>query len=136
MLNKIDKLELLRCKRLWHTCSETVVSFDLRKLPPYIRKNIPIQEYELALQLPVLPAGNLLLVNEAFDEWKTVRDLLVSIDTLPRSLLEDIFTMEKKRYPDKEKASVLDGLPAGEQARRIIFMFLPQLLAAQKKDHL
>lgn len=132
----MNKLQLLRCKNQWHTYSETVASFDLRKLPPYIKKDISKKEFDLALQLPIIPAGNLILVNESFPEWKTVRDLLVACDTLPVSLLRDLYEAEKKRYPDAEKAAVLDGLPAGEQARRIVFMFLPQLLAVQRKDHL
>ena len=132
----LDKLQLLKAKKLWSTCSETISSFDLRKLPPYIKKDIPKSEYDLAVQLPIIPAGNILLVNLAFSEWKTVRDLLVALDTLPKSLLKDVLAMEEKRYPDKEEASKLEGLPAGEQARRIIFMFLPELLKVQKKDHL
>lgn len=133
----IDKLELLRCKRLWHTCSETVVSFDLRKLPPYIRKNIPKQEYELALELPILPAGKgIILVNENFPEHRTVKNLLVSLDTIPRVCLETIFSMIKERYPDAEKAEIKDEDSATEKCLKIIFMLCPYLLDAQKKDHL
>lgn len=133
----MDKLQLLKCKKLWHKYSETIVSFDLRKLPPYIKKDIPKKEFDLSLQLPIIPADDgILLINENFSEWQTVKNLLVSLDTLPHTLLEDIYEMEKKRYPDKEKASVLEDIPAGEQARRIIFMFLPELLKAQSKTHL
>lgn len=132
----INKLQLLKCKKLWHACSETVVSFDLRKLPPYIKKDVPKKEFDLAVQLPVISAGNLLVVNEAFSEWETVRGLLVACDTLPASLLHDIYEAEKKRYPDEKKAVLSEDDSAGEKARKIIFMLCPQLLKAQTKKHL
>lgn len=122
----MNRLQLLKIKKLWNPYSETVYGFDLRKTPPYIKKDVPKAEFDLATNLPIIPVGDgILMVNEAFSEWKAVKDLLVALDTLPRSLLEDVLTMEEKRYPDKEKASNLEGLPAGEQARRIVFMFLP-----------
>lgn len=66
-------------------------------MPPYLRKNIPKSEYDLALQLPIIPAGDgILLVNEYFPEWETVRDLLIALDTFPRDLLQEIYKAEKK----------------------------------------
>lgn len=133
----LDKLQLFKIKKLWHTCSETVVSFDLRRLPPYVRKDIPRREFELALELPVIPAGKgVLLVNENFSEHKMVRDILVALDTLPRICLETIYDMVKRRYPDAEKAEIKEGDSATEKYLKIIFMLCPYLLDAQKKDHL
>lgn len=132
----INKFQLLKCKKLWHTCSETVVSFNLRNLPPYIKKDIPKSEYDLALQLPIIPAGNLLLVNENFGEWQTVRDLLVALDTFPRDLIKEMYEAEKRRYPDAEKAALSENDSASEKARKIIFMLCPELLKAQSKKHL
>lgn len=133
----INKFQLLKCKKLWHQYSETICGFDLSKLPPYIKKDIPKSEYDLALQLPVLPAGEgILLVNECFPEWETVRDLLVALDTLPNDFLKDIYEAEKQRYPDAEKAALSDNDSAGEKARKIIFMLCLELLKAQTKRHL
>lgn len=133
----INKFQLLKCKKLWHSYSETIYGFDLSKLPPYIKKDVPKKEFELALQLPVIPAGDgVLLVNECFSEWKTVRDLLVALDTLPTSFLRDTYEAEKGRYPDKEKAALSESDSASEKARKIIFMLCPELLKAQRKDHL
>ncbi len=133
----INKFQLLKCKKVWHTCSQTVFSFDLHKLPPYIKKDIPKSEYDLALHLPIIPAGDgILLVNEYFPEWETVRDLLVALDALPNDFLKDIYEAEKQRYPDAEKAALSDNDSAGEKARKIIFMLCPELLKAQTKRHL
>lgn len=132
----INKFQLLKSKKLWHSYSETIYGFDLSKLPPYIKKDVPKAEFDLALQLPVVPAGNILLANENFREWRTVKDLLVALDTLPTSLLHDIYEAEKKRYPDKEKAALSESDSASEKARKIIFMLFPELLKAQRKDHL
>lgn len=132
----MNKLQLLKCKQLWHTCSETVVSFDLRKLPPYIKKDIPKSEYD-ALQLPIIPAGDgILLVNEYFPEWETVRDLLVALDTLPHDMLKDVYESEKKRYKNADEAEILESDSSSEKARKIIFMLCPELLKAQTKRHL
>lgn len=133
----INKFQLLKCKKLWHSYSETIYGFDLRKLPSYIRKDIPKKEFDLALELPILPAGNgVLLINEYFSEHETVRDLLVALDTLPSSLLRDLYEAEKKRYPATEKAILSEDDSAGEKARKIIFMLCPELLKAQTKKHL
>ena len=132
----INKLQLMKCKKLWHPHSESIVSFNLKSLPPYIRATVPKSEFDLAVQLPIIPAGNLILVNENFPEWQTVRDLLVACDTLPVSLLRDLYAAEKKRYPDAEKAEICESDSPGEKARKIIFKFIPELLKVQKKDHL
>lgn len=133
----INKFQLLKCKKFWHQYSETICGFGLSKLPPYIKKDIPKSEYDLALQLPIIPAGEgVLLVNEDFSESKTVRDLLVALDTLPRDLIKEIYEAEKRRYPDAEKAALSENDSASEKARKIIFMLCPELLKAQSKKHL
>lgn len=132
-----NKFKLLKLKKFWHPYSETVYGIDLRKTQPYIRKDISKQEFALALEFPILPAGDgVLLVNECFSEYETVRDLLVALDTLPASLLRDLYEAEKKRYPDAEKAALSEDDSAGEKARKIIFMLCPELLKAQTKKHL
>lgn len=133
----INKFQLLKCKKFWHPYSETVYGFDLSKLPPYIKKGIPKSEYDLALQLPIIPAGEgVLLVNEKFLEWKTVRDILIALDALPRDLIKEMYEAEKRRYPDAEKAALSENDSASEKARKIIFMLCPELLKAQSKKHL
>lgn len=135
-MNKFQLLKL-KCKKFWHPYSETVYGFDLSKMPPYLRKNIPKSEYDLALQLPIIPAGDgILLVNEYFPEWETVRDLLVALDVLPKDFLKYIYEAEKQRYPDAEKAALLENDSASEKARKIIFMLCPELLKVQSKKHL
>lgn len=133
----MNKFQLLKYRKLWHSYSETVYGFDLSKLPPYIKKDVPKKEFDVTLQLPIIPAGNgILLVNEYFPEWETVRDFLVALDTLPKDFLKDIYEAEKQRYPDAEKAALLENDSASEKARKIIFMLCPELLKAQTKKHL
>lgn len=133
----MNKFQLLKCKKLWHTYSETVYGFDLSKLPPYIKKDVPKKEFDLALQLPIIPAGDgILLVNEYFPEWETVRDLLVALDTLPHDMLKDVYESEKKRYKNADEAEILESDSSSEKARKIIFMLCPELLKAQAKTHL
>lgn len=133
----MNKFQLLKYRKLWHSYSETVYGFDLSKLPPYIKKDVPKKEFDVALQLPIIPAGNgILLVNEYFPEWETVRDLLVALDTLPNDFLKDIYEAEKQRYSDAEKAALSENDSASEKARKIIFMLCPELLKAQTKKHL
>lgn len=65
----MNKFQLLKYRKLWHSYSETVYGFDLSKLPPYIKKDVPKKEFDVTLQLPIIPAGNgILLVNEYFPE--------------------------------------------------------------------
>lgn len=133
----INKFQLLKCKKLWHPYSETVYGFELSKLPPYIKKDVPKKEFDLALQLPIIPAGDgILLVNEYFPEWETVRDLLVALDTLPHDLIKEMYEAEKRRYPSAEKAALSENDSVSEKARKIIFMLCPELLKAQTKRHL
>lgn len=133
----MNKFQLLKYRKLWHSYSETVYGFDLSKLPPYIKRDVPKKEFDVISQLPIIPAGNgILLVNEYFPEWETVRDLLVALDILPKDFLKDIYEAEKQRYPDAEKAALLENDSASEKARKIIFMLCPELLKAQSKKHL
>lgn len=132
----MNKLQLLKYRKLWHKYSETVYGFDLRKLPPYIRASVPKSEYDLAVQLPVIPAGDgILLINESFPEWETLKSYLVALDILPHSLLESILDMEKRRYSN-DKPVILESDSQSEKVRKIIFMFLPELLKAQTKKHI
>lgn len=133
----MNKLQLLKCKKLWHSWSETVISFDLRKMPAYIKANISKSEYDLSLQLPIIRVDEgLLLVNESFPDWEMVKTLLVALDTLPREMLKDIYVAERKRYSDSESAAILESDSVSEKARKIIFMFCPELLAAQSRKHM
>ena len=89
------------------------------------------------MQLTIIPAGDgILLVNEYFPEWETVRDLLVALDTLPHDLIKEMYEAEKRRYPSAEKAALSENDSVSEKARKIIFMLCPELLKAQTKRHL
>lgn len=117
-------------QKAYHKWSQSVESFDFRKTPKAFKKQyLNDEEFKVYLQLPYSRTDyGLILVNESLPEWELLKDFLVALDSVPDSLLLDIYKMECRRNTgDIEN---MDDCDNDEKKRRILFKLLPEIIWA------
>lgn len=129
----MNSFQLRQFRKKYHHWSNTIKSFDFRMTPTELRKslNVSDEDFRTFFKLPYCrdDAGGI-LVNESFAEWKLTRDLLLSLDRLPESLLLDIYKMESKRYTE-DCLDNLSGCSDDEAMRRVLYKLLPEIMWAR-----
>ncbi len=125
-----------RYRSLFHHWTDHICSVNFKKIPSWALKDMGITEEKIKSieDKPCCFCGRqgILMLNEGFELWESSRDILMALDRIPHSLLEDIYKMELKRYegvvPDPDQVD-----DPGEKVRRIIYyLFLPNLITAHR----
>ena len=120
--------EILRFQKAYHKHSITVESYDFNLTPQCLRAlhGVDDEAFKTYISLPyVRDDQGKILVNEALPDWELLRDLLLSLDRLPDSLLVDIYRMDSKRFKDD-----LMGNSTEEMLRKAIYQLIPEIIWA------
>lgn len=73
-----------------------------------------------------------ILINESLDGWEIRKNLFVALDTLPHSLLLDIYRTESERYKN-QKPDIKGIEEPGERIRRLLyFSYIPELIKSHE----
>lgn len=132
------KKQKRKYEEMFHAWSEFVYSLDVEKIPEEARQEIGMSEsdYKKAKEAFYCRLKDgVILINESKDSWKIRKDLFLSLDGLPHSLLEDIYKMESERYGDK-KPDFKNIEDVGEKIRRLLyFVYMPELIKAHKESN-
>lgn len=131
-MNKYQENKFAKHCNIW---SSNIASFNWAKVPNSLKNCFSDDEMKQYLEQPLLRlnGGNILLVNEAFDGWEALKDILLSLDLLPDSLIIDIYKMDSQKFGKIDNKSVA-GKDDDETKRRIILMFAPDVLWAHGID--
>lgn len=130
----MNRFQLAKFRKKCHTWSEHVESFNLCAMPTKLKNAFPKEEYELFTALPFVRIEdiNIILVNESFEEWQCMKNIFVALDTLPDSLLADIYQRDSKQYKGVDISNTM-GEDSDDTLRRIIFVLIPDILWAHGK---
>ena len=121
--------------KMFNFHSPSVASLSIKHTPNYARSEIPKEIFDLALKSPMLNTSQgFLLLNEDFDDFEARKKALVSLDWLPRSLLLDIYDMERERYKDIDSDTPQQFDDPKEQVRKTYAFLMKVLLDAQDPE--
>lgn len=121
--------------KIFHFHSPSVASISIKKVPNYVRAEIPKDIFEQAAQSPMLNTSQgFILLNEDFEDFEQRKKALVSLDWLPRSLLLDIYDMERERYKDIDSDIPQQPDNPKEQIRRVYAFLMKTLLDVQDPE--
>lgn len=113
----------------YHRYSDVIHGMDFCKTPIDLATacGVDVTMFEIFKQLPYSRTNEgQILVNEALPDWKLMRDLLLSLDRLPDSLLIDIYRMDKHRWAEGE-LDRMDGDTEDEMLRKILYRLIPEI---------
>lgn len=130
-MNNRQVKEFIRHCTIW---SPKVASFDWGKVPGAVKKCLSDDEIKTYAQLPLLnPDNKIILINESFDGWDALKDILVSLDLLPDSLIIDIYKMDSKKFGKVDCSNVV-GKDEEESRRKLILLYIPDVLRVHGID--
>lgn len=128
----MDKKQKKEVDAIFHQWSNYIYSANLREMPEDTKRLLNLSDKELWLASSAICCriDSGILLNEDAPYWENARDLLLALDRLPHSLVEDIYKLESIRYANVKDN--LDGVSDPEEkVRRLLYFFLiPGLLWA------
>ena len=125
----MNSVKVRKFQKKYHHWSDTVKSFDFHRTPVELRKQSGVsnKDFEVFVSLPYSrDNAGAIIVNEGLPEWNLMRDLLLSLDRLPDSLLLDIYRMDKDRWTEGELDKV-EGDTEDEMLRKILYRLIPEI---------
>lgn len=129
----MDSIQIDEFKKKYHHWSDTIKSFDFRFTPPELRiqNKVSDEDFKTFISLPYSRDDQgIILINEAFTEWELLKDLLLSLDRLPDSLLLDIYKMDSKRYQNNTLIDLSIKEDNDETKRQILNQLIPEIIWA------
>ena len=131
-MNKSQIKMLQRHRTRW---SDHVESLNWLRIPAELKREFSSEDFKTFVNLPFirLEGHGTILVNEAFDGWETMRDLLSAIDIFPDSLLIDIYNMDKDKRKNVSISNIV-GKDEDETIRNLVFILIPEIMWARGKS--
>ena len=121
--------------KMFNFHSPSVASISIKKVPNYVRAEIPKDIFEQATKSPMLNTSQgFILLNEDWDDFESRKTALVSLDWLTRSLLLDVYDMERERYKDIDSNTPEKFDDPKEKIRRVYAFLMNTLLDAQDPE--
>lgn len=128
----MDKKQKKKSDEIFYQWSDYIYSANLLEISEDTKKFLNLSDKELWLASSSIYCriNGGVLINEGSPHWENARDLLLALDRLPHSLVEDIYKLESIRYANVKDN--LDGVSDPEEkVRRLLYFFLiPGLLWA------
>lgn len=128
----MNTLQIRKLRKKYHHWSKSIKSYDFRLTPRKLREenNVSDDDFKIFMGLPFCKdETGTILVNEALPQWELTRDLLLALDRLPDSLLQDIYEMDSRRYAAKDVSDV-SGDSEDEAMRKVLYRLLPEIIWA------
>lgn len=131
-MNRFQNKKFQKSRTRW---SDHVESFNWMKMPNELKNFFSDEEFNTFVSLPFVRIEELneILINESFDDWECIRDILSAIDMFPSSLLSDIYKMD---FNDRKhiKISGIAGKDDDDTIRNLIFVLIPEIMWARGEN--
>lgn len=116
-------------KKLYHSHSPHVDSFNFKKIPRQIKRTIPAKELPYLESIPLirLDEPRTILLNEADEAFEEFVRIFVMLDSMRDTLLHDIYAMYVR---NRENVS-LDNFVSEdteETYKNILLLLIPEVL--------
>lgn len=116
-------------KKLYHSHSPHVDSFNFRKIPKQIKRTIPVKELSYLEGLPLIRIDEprTILRNEADEAFEEFVKIFVMLNSMRDSLLHDVYGLYVR---NRENAS-LDNFVSedvDETYKNILLLLIPEVL--------
>lgn len=129
----MNGIQIEKFKKKYHHWSNTIKSFDFRFTPLELKKQNKVSDddFKIFISLPYCRDNQgIILVNEAIKEWKLLKDLLLSLDILPDSLLLDIYRMDSKKYQNNTLVDLSIKEDNDQIKRQVVNQLIPEIIWA------
>lgn len=120
---------------VFHRWSDFIYSLNPVTIPDEMKWKLELSETFIQ-EISEAEFGRLndgvILINESLDGWEIRKNLFVALDTLPHSLLLDIYRTESERYKN-QKPDIKGIEEPGERIRRLLyFSYIPELIKSHE----
>lgn len=129
--------QLRKFKKLYHIHSEHVESFDFRKAPFQLRKDISEEDFNKILDIPFMriEEDRKILVNESANGYQDLLEILIIIDKMPDIVLKDLFSLYSPKYK-RLKVDDIMTFNDNESWRRLFFILMIEILWSHGEDNI
>lgn len=125
----MKSLDLKRFQKIYHVWTDHIVSFNFKKVPNSLKKDV--ENLEDVLSFPIIRADldteRTLVINEAHPAWETLINFLCGLDFLPDVVLRDLYDLLLQKCGNITIENYEDADPE-KLERNIVLIFIPELL--------